>query len=524
MSSSGPIRPPRRLRPLRVVLSDHAWWMPGRAALASGMRWQVAELIDVEAMIAEEARLRAQGGETGASSLRDRRLAAAIRAQGAPADEQGWLQAWVSQLRRERDDLPGRRAVERWRLIGAGLLLLALAAGFGAAAALLRYDGRTPVNLVPLLAGLVGLPGLLLLVSILLQLPWLTRRASRLGGPLPDLLAGLCGRWLLQAQRSPALVGGLLRHRDGRYLYAPLARWLLVCRLQAAGVAFVLGSILALWWIALGSDLAFGWHSTLLDTAAVRDWVAGLSRPWQAWWPQAVPAAALIEESRYVLLEGRFVGAGDGQRALDPAELHRWWPFILGCLLVWALLPRLAFYAWCRWRLRRASAAIALTDEDHRRVVARLQQPGPVASFIGASSGAPPSPSPSAALAAESAERPTGPVHLVGWIGGPELAERARQALDGVSVASTQQAGAEADLAGDRAALEAVAADPRPVYLLAEAAEPPLTEVQLFIQELRQAAAGAPVIVLLAGAAEDRQLWQEALAAISPPVACEELP
>ena len=61
-----------------------------------------------------------------------------------------------------------------------------------------------------------------------------------------------------------------------------------------------------------------------------------LSVPWAAWWPGAVPDAAVIDASRW--LPGSDLPPG-------PAA---WWQFLLMTTLVWGLLPRLVlwFVAW----------------------------------------------------------------------------------------------------------------------------------------------------------------------------------
>jgi hypothetical protein len=63
-----------------------------------------------------------------------------------------------------------------------------------------------------------------------------------------------------------------------------------------------------------------------------------LSAPWTAWWPEAVPTAAVIDASRW--LPGHAAGLAPGPSA--------WWEFLLMVTLVWGLLPRAILWlvAW----------------------------------------------------------------------------------------------------------------------------------------------------------------------------------
>ena len=77
----------------------------------------------------------------------------------------------------------------------------------------------------------------------------------------------------------------------------------------------------------------------------------------------ASPDLALVEMSRYYRLED--------QRAIDVARLGAWWPFVLMCVLVWGLLPRLVFAGVAQWRQRAAERVFL---REHPEVTALLHR------------------------------------------------------------------------------------------------------------------------------------------------------
>lgn len=219
------------------------------------------------------------------------------------------------------------------------LWLLALLAGLllGAGAVSYAPQGRINLLLVWLLwAGLPALSSLVALLTLLRrhQRPWIAR------------FAGLSRYWQPDA----------------------INYWWLTSRLQAFWLLMALGILLAFLTLLLFSDLAFGWSSTLLsDTQQIARLLQGISLPWQAFWPQAVPDALLIEQTRYTRIEpgtSRF------------AEASRWWPFLLASLLIYNLLPRLLLALFCQLRWRQAQrAALQIQSRSTAQPTSHIRQP-----------------------------------------------------------------------------------------------------------------------------------------------------
>ena len=241
-----------------------------------------------------------------------------------------------------------------------GLALLAVVAamlGFGAAAGVLG-DGSRPVNVVWALAGLLGVH----LLSL--------------------------GLWLGAMLLSGALAAGAGLHAGG----VPARAWLrLVSALdrspRAADLPLALGGLLGrgraassclgavshgLWALALaGATLGvlvmfatrrygFVWETTILPDQVFTSLAAGLG---------ALPARL-----GFPIPDAATVAASGNTAMLGEAGRHQWAGWLLGCLLVYGVLPRVALTLACalagRSALRRV--ALDLSRPGYARLRARL--------------------------------------------------------------------------------------------------------------------------------------------------------
>ena len=244
------------------------------------------------------------------------------------------------------------------QLFGVVLLVSGMLLGIGSAALALRYDGSFPVSLIGVLVIFVLFPGLLLVLTLLSSMPLVART--------PGVRFGLLGsrRWLL---------GLLDRYMDTRLLYAWGAKegyarcawWLVTERMQWFAVGFFVGALANALFTFVTTDIAFGWSSTL-DLSAEGVWqiLHGLAIPWAAWLPAAAPSLELVEISRFFKLE----------EISDPAtvaELGSWWPFVLMCIAVWGLLPRLVLLLVARRRIAHHAGLLVM---DHPEIAALLDR------------------------------------------------------------------------------------------------------------------------------------------------------
>ncbi len=288
---------------------------------------------------------------------RDRAIGATLSAT-APLDR---IRAWWSQVNEPEPASPGMRIANYRRLARLLLWVLGLLLGLGLGTLAFAYDGNHPVNLLALLGVLVGMPFLLLLLTLILLLP------GRVPGfaALRETLATMNpGRW----------AGAWLDRFSGSQLFAGFgtpstgfARWQLVEFSQWLAVGYFLGVLLAATILVAVTDLAFGWSTTLeLSAEGVHGAFLFLAWPWQSWLSTAVPDLALVEASRFFRLDTAPVAASDAQ------ALGRWWPFVLMTILVWGLLPRCVLLLVSRWRLGAETRALLCRAPEVLALLERL--------------------------------------------------------------------------------------------------------------------------------------------------------
>ncbi|MDH0304560.1 MULTISPECIES: DUF2868 domain-containing protein [unclassified Pseudomonas] len=237
----------------------------------------------------------------------------------------------------ERDGMTG--ALRHWKQ-GARLALLALmlfavlsGAGLGLAA---LGDGQRPVNVFWALGSLLGL-------NLVLLIGWAGGFffAGEQGAALGRLWLWLSERFARDAkaaQLAPALLVLLQRQR--------LSRWLLGLLVHGLWCLAMLAALAMLLALLATRRYGFVWETTLL---AAEPFVA-LTQALGAL-PSllgfAVPDAAMIRAS------------GDTLPALDLAR-QAWASWLLGVVLVYGLLPRLALAALCLWRWRQGRERLSL--------------------------------------------------------------------------------------------------------------------------------------------------------------------
>jgi len=407
---------------------------------------------------------------------------------------------------------PGPPTAEALRL--ATLLLAAAGFVLGASAALgaFSFQPRGRINVVAVLALLVGVPGLFLGLAVLNALPPRLRRFVPWLGSEPEG-GGLLqpARWVLRAlpQRTrEQLEAAWGRGRAWERLTAPLRRWLLLSASQGSALAFQLGALLTTLALVVFSDLSFGWSTTLeVDAGAVQRFSDALSTPWAGIWPDARPSRELLQATRFFRI-------AEGPEPGVPLETYGgWWPFVLMTMLVYGLLPRAVFFAVARGRLRRALRRAFLEAPGSARALDRLDSPllGTTRDHeedAGAGAARPAPPPAAVALPAQAV--------VVSWA-------EAGAELPACAPLERLEAGGPCSPAQDtevvRRAAARAAEGKAPIVLVVRGFEPPLAEVFDFLRELREAVgSGHPVFVAaLGGGPVERGAWQQRVAAAGDP-------
>jgi len=497
--------------------------------------WDIGDSIDLEYFVALDRDIPYQ-------TLRERdwRITEGMPGLGK---EQA-LFVWLKARRREAEGrAPGETFASVLAAVRFFLIVFGLVFGFAAGWGFLSYLGHTPINSLYFFVAFLLPQWLFLVLTIAALLPGHglgLYPPLRLVGALLQRLYAAASRKLMdrldgeKRLRLSALAGHgrLFAGRLGKVFF-----WLVAALTQSFACAANIGLLVAALLKITVTDLAFGWQSTLTVSAAKIFAAARmLSWPWSWLWPEGLgyPSLAQIEGSRIVLKEGI--------AHLQTENLVSWWPFLLLCLLVYALLPRLFLWIFCHWRGRRALAASLVRMPEGEELWQRLR--GPLVTTRGlpdTDGGITVSISPASEEGREKVA-PDGPV-LPALLAIPEelqpgLPQEALAnclARHGLQLAALRPLPAEygarlafpADVAEEITALAPMAA----LCILCESWLPPIFSFLELLKELRRALGGERrIIVLLIGKAKDGgaalaapddpvmvTVWRQKLAALADP-------
>ena len=280
--------------------------------------------------LAETIRLR----EEHAGPLEDQQANRLARAAGGDLTRRIQHRArWLA----DRDGLT--QALHHW-LQGARLALLALAllalvsgAGLGFAA---LGNGQAPVNVFWALGSLLGL-NVILLVGWVLGLLFAGEQGAALGR-LWLWLSEKLARDAKAVQLAPALLLLLQRHR--------LNRWALGVLVNGLWLLAMLSALVIVLMLMATRRYGFVWETTLLgaDTFVAMTQALG-----------ALPALLGFNVPTVEMIRA------SGDAALNSESARQAWAaWLVGVLLVYGVLPRLALALVCLWRWQRGRAALRL--------------------------------------------------------------------------------------------------------------------------------------------------------------------
>ena len=297
------------------------------------------------------------------------------------------IRAWLEQRKKmEESDaetvgvLPGEAFDEVYRLMGFGFLIVGLLSGSGLAFSFLNYRGTEPLNISSFLALFVLTQCLALLLLMGIFLARRVRRAPFRSSIIYSIISGLMISLIMKIKHrtQKTLTGsnrgriesamGLVRGK--RRIYGSLFYWPVFILAQIFGVAFNLGVLGATLLKVLGSDVAFGWQSTVqFSTQTVFKLVQAIALPWSWLMPAdfAHPTVYQVEGSHMILKEGIY--------HLATKDLVSWWPFLCLAVLTYGLLPRLILLFMGMMVQKRALLRINFSHRACQRLLNRMRTP-----------------------------------------------------------------------------------------------------------------------------------------------------
>lgn len=322
-------------------------------------QWQIKDLIDLEYYLSMDA-VHASHAQTMRVDARDRRIYLdTIRpnlTQTKPFPRRFVIKSWLER-RREMEQTtndastppPGESFAELFRLLQCGLFILGGLIGIVLAFSLLNYTGTAPLN-VSVYMGFTVLAQILLLLLLfgLLLIRLIRPRlfyTSAIYTILSRLMLSLAGKLKrrvlksVSGARRQGLTATIGMIQGKKQVYGTLFYWPFFNSMQLFGIGLNLGILGATLLRVAGTDMAFGWQSTVqFSAAAVYLMVKWLAIPW-AWMVSpdlAHPTLAQIEGSRLILKDGIY--------SLATPDLVAWWPFLCFAVLFYGLLPRLVLF------------------------------------------------------------------------------------------------------------------------------------------------------------------------------------
>jgi hypothetical protein len=299
-------------------------------------RWTLEDLIDFESEIA--------GSPCTPPELREAVLAATCGMTGAAARRVGF-RVWLEGV---RSSAAGRKFSGALALVGSVLALGMFLSGISGVLGMVDRD-KAGVHVTLFLAILIGGQWLVL---ILAAMAWLMRRRAAEGFSAVQAGVGKLAR-RVAGQLDARWWSGLM---DGGGAARAAALWRLGRLAQGAGIFFNVGVLTGLAGLVLVRHVGFYWETTteMAMHSGLEKLARVLSAPWAAWWPAALPDAAVIEASRW--LPARDLPPG-------PAE---WWRFLLLTTLFWGLLPRLVLWGLAWHAGRRALRLLEFQSRAQR--------------------------------------------------------------------------------------------------------------------------------------------------------------
>jgi hypothetical protein len=516
----------------------------------SEQRWRIPDLIDLEYFLGQD-----EGEDLDILAVRDRGMY--TRFPAAVKDEKtstslllfSWLAGRKQAFTETSDEtpLPGQIWQELFSLFFWGCLIFGLVAGGTIAFSFLSYSGTRPVNVSAYFGIFVAFQALLLVLLLLL---FLYRRMlgrgldgsflyKMLRRSFYKLVAGISRRAASRASADTRLnwsghAGGVkqLQQRYGSLFIRPF--FLLG---QLFGVSFNAGVLAATLLKVIGSDVAFGWQTTLqIGSETVHGLVRWISLPWSWFLPTyCCPSLAQVEGSKLVLKDGIY--------HLATHDLISWWPFLCLSVLFYGLLPRLVLLLAGTIRQHRDLVSLSFEHGRYRQSVHRMQTPT-------VSTNAPAeeqqeldeivaTASDISVERVDNQPRPAKRTSMVGLVPDELFADCSPEALRkqvrvrlGYELASvlpvwTMERSEDEELAELKDLMSATGSND--ILLLQEAWQPPIQELLSFLRRMREIVGEQPTIIvaLIGKPAADTlltpvrklnlQIWQQKIATLADP-------
>ena len=324
-------------------------------------RWTVGDVIDFEE--AEQKTLSSQDAE---SVLREdgKTLSRTFAEQGfSGVPRVALCHAWLSLARRRDSQLFGSGIDRVFSVLTSTSWVMGIVLGCLAVPAYLAYKGEKPINVMVVFFGLIVLPWVITGGSLYFSV-WLRGSSSKgsVGAGIAFLVSRLSPEW----RASWSDLRRILREHGKRI--ASISSGLFFGFTQQVACGFGIGALLSILFHVTVFDLAFGWESTLSIGAEFMCFFANvISAPWAWLWTASVPSLEQVRESRFSYLAGMEAASVNATRS--------WWPFIVGSLMFYVVIPRFLLVVYASWKTSRRLSTLDFTRTQDIALIRRLSGP-----------------------------------------------------------------------------------------------------------------------------------------------------
>ena len=324
-------------------------------------RWTVGDVIDFEE--AEQKTLSSQDAE---SVLREdgKTLSRTFAEQGfSGVPRVALCHAWLSLARSRDSQLFGSGIDQVFSVLTSTSWVMGIVLGCLAVPAYLAYKGEKPINVMVVFFGLIVLPWLITGGSLYFSV-WLRGSSSKgsVGAGIAFLVSRLSPEW----RASWSDLRRILREHGKRI--ASISSGLFFGFTQQVACGFGIGALLSILFHVTVFDLAFGWESTLSIGAEFMCFFTNvISAPWAWLWTASVPSLEQVRESRFSYLAGMEAASVNATRS--------WWPFIVGSLMFYVVIPRFLLVVYASWKTSRRLSTLDFTRTQDIALIRRLSGP-----------------------------------------------------------------------------------------------------------------------------------------------------
>lgn len=324
-------------------------------------RWTVGDVVDFE-----EAEQRTLSGQDAENVLGEdgKVLSKTFSGQSfRDVSRSKLFHTWLS-LARSRDSQLFGSGIDRvFSVLTSVSWLIGIVLGCLAVPAYLAYKGEKPINVMVVFFGLIVLPWVITGTSLYLS-SWLRGDSSKggVGGGVAFLISRLSPEW----RESWNDLRRVLQDHGKRI--ATILAGLFFGFTQRIACGFGLGALLSILFHVTVFDLAFGWESTLsVGAEFMCFFVNVISAPWSWFWTASVPTLEQVRESRFSYLAGMEAASVNATRS--------WWPFIVGNLVFYVVIPRFLLVAYAGWKTSRRLSTLDFTRTQDIALIRRLSGP-----------------------------------------------------------------------------------------------------------------------------------------------------